>query len=121
MSAKVTTAKAPVTTISKYRALVWFLATQELGYAHVQLDTAVDQYTKGDKVVTLQWGSGKLLAFHTDGELVEGKGSMLQRAQNALGKTIPLSGPGSKWNLSAKAKADMDALAAKTFKVVKTA
>ena len=89
MSAKVTTAKAPVTTISKYRALVWFLATQELGYAHVQLDTAVDQYTKGDKVVTLQWGSGKLLAFHTDGELVEGKGSMLQRAQNALGKTIP--------------------------------
>ncbi len=117
---------APTTTISKYRGLVHFMAVQELGFKHTQPQTTIDQYTKGDETITLSWGSGKLVAFQvTKGGqpqgIVQGMGSMLQRAQKELGKPIPLTGPGSKWNLSSKAKADMEAYAAKVFKVVKEA
>jgi len=114
---------APITVISKYRALIHHLATVELGFTHTQPATMVDQYTKGKDLVTLYWGGSKLISFQatkdgTPGPIEQGKASMLQRAQTALGKAIALEGPGSKWNLSTKAKGEFEALALATFKVV---
>lgn len=115
-------AAAPTTVISKYRGLM-HLAAVELGFIHTQPATMVDQYTKGDTTITLAWSATKLQAYQVTAKgqpqgIVQGKGSMLQRAQSAMGKAIPLSGPGSKWNLSTKGKAEMDAYATSVFKVV---
>lgn len=74
------------------------LAAVELGYKHSQTSTNVDVFTKAGKApLVLTWSAatnGHLLAIAQGKELIQGKGSMLQKAQTKLGK--PLA-DGKKW------------------------
>lgn len=85
------------------------LAAVELGYKHSQTSTTVDVFTKAGKApLVLTWSSatnGHLLAIAQGKELIQGKGSMLQKAQTKLGK--PLA-DGKKWPaISPSKKADL--------------
>lgn len=113
---------AAITQISKYRALMLVLATMELGWKYQQVGTQVDQYTKGQEVITLSWGNtqlkeyihskGKALVAHVQGT----QGAKLQRAQTSLGKPMELT---AKWpKLTPKKVEELEALASATFKVV---
>lgn len=120
MAVKSTTTQAPTTQASKAAPSNWMralmlLAAVELGYKHSQTSTTTDVYTKvGKTPVVLHWGSasnGHLLAITQGKEHIEGKGSMLQKAQTKLGK--PLA-DGKKWPaISPSKKADLVAWASK--------
>jgi hypothetical protein len=92
-----TTAKktsAPITAISKYRALMLVCAVEQ-GWTHSQPATSVDQYKKGGDTLTLAWGGRSLVGYTWNAEgITHGQGSMLQRAQAKLGKPMGLD---KKW------------------------
>jgi hypothetical protein len=125
MTTTAAAASAPITSISKYRALM-LVGAVELGWTHTQVATNVDQFTKGKgataEVITLVWGGTQLKAYsHTKGKTlvttVEGTvGAKLQRAQTSLGKPMELT---AKWpKLSAAKVAELEALAKASFKVI---
>ena len=129
MSATTTTSAATAAIAGGWiRGTLNFLATMELGWAHTQLATNVDQYTKGKgasmEVITLSFSADRLAGYsHSKGGkpvtiTTQKQGSKIQRAQGSLGKEMPLTGPGSKWNLSSKGKAEMQAWADQVFKVI---
>lgn len=115
---------APITVISKYRALM-LVGALELGWTHTQVATLVDIYTKGkgatQEIMVLSWGPSALKEYtHTKGKTmvthVQGtQGSKLQRAQTSLGKAMDL---GAKWSLSKAKLAELEELARVTFKVI---
>lgn len=116
-----TTTVAPVTSITKYRALYLVLAA-ELGWNHTQLATNVDQYSKGTEKVTLHWGATQLKGYsHSKGKamvaLAEGtEAGKLQRAQSAMGKPIEVS---KKWaKINPTQAVALEELATRTFKVI---
>jgi hypothetical protein len=112
---------APVTSITKYRALYLVLAA-ELGWNHTQLATNVDQYSKGTEKVTLHWGSTQLKGYsHSKGKamvaLAEGtEAGKLQRAQSAMGKPMEIT---KKWaKINPTQAAALEDLATRTFTVI---
>lgn len=89
-AAKAPTAKAADNWM---RGLMLILAVQE-GFSHSQTSTYVDVLTKkGQAPIVLTWSgasNGHLLAITQGNTHIEGKGSMLQRAQTMLGKPMEL-------------------------------
>ena len=112
-------AAAPLTTMTKYRALFLVLAGEQ-GFKHTQASTWVDVYSKGNEVITMSWGAGQLKGFtHTSPKgkvIVEGQqAAKLQKAQTAMGKPMANS---AKWNLAKAKLAELEALGLATFKVI---
>src|SRR5690242_17669868 len=118
----------PLTSISKYRALVLVLATS-LGFTHKQESSQVDIYSKGSTSILLQWGHGQLLggARVEQGKVVaEVKAEQnlkLQRMQHQLFKAPEkgkaLSDLQWKWSkLTSKQVTDLEALAKAQFKAL---
>jgi hypothetical protein len=115
-----TTHAAPITAISKYRALVLVKAV-ELGWKHSQVSTNVDAYTKGTERIVLTWGRTQLISMgHMKGKAIvaEARGEAagkLQRTQTQLGDPMPIS---KKWRALKAAEVEaLEALATKTFAV----
>ena len=113
---------APITTISKFRALVLVMAVLN-GWTHVQAHTMVDQYTKGDDTIALSWGAGSLKGFSRNGTLVEGGSLMLQRMQHQAFKVAQkgksLNDLNWKWSkLTAKQVKGLEDLARASFKIL---
>lgn len=121
MSVSVAAKSAPITTISKFRALFLVLAAQK-GWKHSQVLTNVDSYTKGNEVITVKWGATSMVEFtHTKGKSLDahvtgGVGSKLQKLQTRMGSPIA---DNQKWAKLPTAKVkELEALATTTFKVV---
>jgi len=117
-----TTKSAPITAISKYRALFLILAAEQ-GWKYTQVLTQVDQFTKGDHVITVKWGATQMVEFlHTQGKAIApngqvagGAASKLQKLQTQMGKPMA---DGKKWaKLSPTKVKELETLATKTFKI----
>lgn len=119
MSNTKTTKSAQTVAPNWMRSLMLVLADEQ-GFTHSQTATYVDVFTKkGHAPVVLTWSAarnGHLLAVASGKTLIEGKTSMLQRAQTMLGKPIDL---GRKWGRIADAKkAELVAFGASRLKVI---
>lgn len=115
-----TTKTAPITAISKYRALVLVKAI-ELGWNHVQLSTGTDEFTKGDEQITVAWGSTQMVGFghfKANALVTQAKGEVkgkLQRLQTSLGEEMAIT---KKWRaLKDDEVVALEKLATATFKV----
>jgi hypothetical protein len=101
------------------------LAALELGWAHQQVSTNVDVFTKGKgataEVITLSWTATQLGGYsHSKGGKPvashEGKvAGKLQRAQTQLGKAMAIS---ETWKVTPKGKAQFKELAMATLKEI---
>lgn len=110
--------------ITKYRALFLILA-QEKGWKFAQLQTQVDQYTKGQETITVKWAPTAMTEYlHTKGKNVvnhvtPGHQAKLQKLQAAMGGEDLGT---KKWpKLSAAKVAELESIAARSFQVIEVA
>lgn len=95
------------------------------GWTHHQVSTMVDQYTKGDEVITMVWGSSQLLQVGATkgGKVtlsVEGQQAQkLQKAQlQGFKHKVGLASVTSTWKVTKAQKAELAKLAEATFKIM---
>lgn len=117
-------AAVPTTSSSWIRALFLLIP----GWTHTQAGTMVDQYTKGDEVITMVWGSSQLLAVGaTKGGKVtlQVEGQVAQKLQKAQIQGFKhkdgLTSLTSTWKVTKAQKVELAKLAASTFKVMEVA
>lgn len=123
MSSKVLT-PVPTTQGSWIRALFLLIP----GWTHHQVSTMVDQYTKGDEVITMVWGTSQLLQVGaTKGGKVtmQVEGQQAQKLQKAQLQGFKhkdgLTSLTSTWKVTKAQKVELTKLAAGTFKVMEVA